>query len=105
MLLEKSLPPEVNLLKVDVPSDATKDTPWQITRLSRQRYFEPVPPQRDSWDKSAIVTYKEAAQLDQEAEDTDVYVLRRKRMVAVTPLTLDMTAPVKLADFEKFLRE
>lgn len=104
MLLEKKLPPEVDLLKVDVPSDATPETPWQITRLSLQRYFEPVPPQRESWDKSAIVTYKEAARLDQEAEDTDVYVLRRKRMVAVTPLTLDMTAPVKLADFEKFLR-
>ena len=105
LLLGKSFPQEVNLLKVDVPSDATMDTPWQITRLSRQRYFEPVPPQRDSWDKSAIVTYKEAAELDRETEDTDVYVLRRKRMVAVTPLTLDMTAPVNLVNFEKFLRE
>jgi len=105
MLLEKRLPPEVSLLKVDVPSDATPETPWQVTRLSLQRYFEPVPPRRESWDTSAIVTYKEAARLDHEAEDTDVYVLRRKRMVAVTPLTLDMTARVKLTDLEDFLRE
>src|SRR6266540_4816807 len=105
LLLKKTFPPEVSLLKVDVPSDATVNTAWQTSRLSRQRYFEPVPPQREALDKPAIVTYKEAAELDREAEDTDVYVLRRKRMVAATPLTLDMTAPVHLASFEKFLRE
>ena len=105
LVLEKTFPPEVSLLKVDVPSDATVNTAWQTSRLSRQRYFEPVRPQREALDKPAIVTYKEAAELDREAEDTDVYVLRRKRMVAATPLTLDMTAPVNLASFEKFLRE
>ncbi|MBI5841464.1 MAG: 5'/3'-nucleotidase SurE [Chloroflexi bacterium] len=105
MLLNKTFTPEVNLLKVDVPSDAKRETGWQTTRLSRQRYFEPVPPQRDSWEQPAIITYREAAQLDNELEDTDVYVLRRKRMVSVTPISLDMTAPVNLQNFEKFLRE
>src|SRR5688572_23931112 len=33
----KKLPADVNLLKVDVPSDATVDTPWQLTRVSHQR--------------------------------------------------------------------
>ena len=46
LLLERKFPEDVNLLKVDVPSDATFDTPWQWTRVSRQRYYEPVPPQR-----------------------------------------------------------
>ncbi|HVF26262.1 MAG TPA: 5'/3'-nucleotidase SurE, partial [Anaerolineales bacterium] len=48
LLLERKLPEDVNLLKVDVPSDATVDTPWQWTRVSRQRYYQPVPPQRES---------------------------------------------------------
>jgi broad specificity polyphosphatase/5'/3'-nucleotidase SurE len=51
-----------------------------------------------------VITYKESATLEEEAEDTDVYVLRKKKMVAVTPLNLDMTARVTLRDFEKFLR-
>jgi 5'-nucleotidase len=105
LLLEKKLSPEVSLLKADVPSDATTTTEWRIARLSRRRYYDPVSPQRDSWETPAIVAYKEAAKLENEAEDTDVYVLRRKRMVAVTPISLDMTARVDLSEFEKFLRK
>lgn len=52
-----------------------------------------------------MITYKEFAALEHEDEDTDVYVLRKKKMVAVTPLNLDMTARVILPDFEKFLRK
>jgi len=105
IMLEKKKFEGVDLLKVDVPSDATTNTAWRVTRLSRQRYFEPVPPKRDSWEQPAIVSYREAASLDSEAEDTDVYVLRRKRMVAVTPLELDMTARVDLQGLERKLRE
>ena len=43
-LVEKSPFPDVDLLKVDVPSDATPDTPWMLTRLARQRYYDPVAP-------------------------------------------------------------
>ena len=96
---------EVNLLKIDVPSDATPETPWQITRLSRQRYYESVAPVRASWDLPGKVLYKEAASLDDEKENTDVYVLRRNRQVSVTPLSLDMTARIDLQGFEKELRE
>ena len=41
MLLEKKMPDDVQLLKVDVPSDATVDTAWQVTRVARQAYYEP----------------------------------------------------------------
>ena len=37
-LLSRQLPPDVDLLKLEVPSDATPDTAWRVTRLSRQRY-------------------------------------------------------------------
>src|ERR1051325_10382089 len=46
LLLKRRLPADVDLLKVDVPSDATVETPWQLTRVSRQRYYEPVAPTR-----------------------------------------------------------
>ena len=104
ILLERKFPMDVDLLKVEVPSHATPETGWQTTRLSLQRYYQPVAADRESWEVPGSITYKESASLEQEPEDTDVYVLRIKKMVSVTPLILDMTARVSLADFEKSLR-
>ncbi len=104
-LLEKKFPAEVDLLKVEVPAHATPETGWQVARLSRQRYYRPVTAERESWAKPGSITYREVAQLEYEGEDTDAYVLRKKKMVAVTPLNLDMTAHVNFDDFESFLRK
>ena len=104
LLLAKKLPSDVDLLKVDVPSDATVDTPWQLTRVSRQRYYQPIAPARRSWTERGVVGYEEAGQLDNEAEDTDVYVLRKKRWVSVSPLSLDLTSRVDFAELDKVMR-
>jgi 5'-nucleotidase len=104
LLLEKKFPPDVDLLKVDVPSDATVDTPWQLTRVSRQRYYEPLVPVRSSWEERALIGYREAGALDREPENTDVYVLRKKRMVSVSPLSLDLSSRVDLAQLDRFMR-
>jgi 5'-nucleotidase len=104
LLLEKKFPPDVDLLKVDVPSDATVDTPWQLTRISRQRYYEPLAPVRASWSERAAIGYREAGELEREPENTDVYVLRRKRMVSVSPLSLDLTSRVDFSELDRFMR-
>ncbi len=104
LLLEKKFPPDVDVLKVDVPSDATVDTPWQLTRISRQRYYEPVAPAREAWSERGIIGYQEAGQFDNEAEDTDVYILRKKRWVSVSPLSLDLTSRVDFAELDKLMR-
>jgi 5'-nucleotidase len=103
-LLEKQFPSDVNLLKVDVPCDATRQTPWQVTRLAHQRYFIPVAPKRKSWEERGPVDYQEAAVLEDEPEDSDVYVLRVKRHVSLTPLSLDFTARVDLDELDRLLR-
>jgi 5'-nucleotidase len=105
LLLEKKFPADVNVLKVEIPVDATVDTPWRLTRVSRQRYYEPVPPERASWDLPAVMMYREAALLEHEAEDTDVYVLRKQRMVSVSPLSLDLTSRVDFAELDRLLRQ
>jgi 5'-nucleotidase len=104
LLLKKKFPPDVDLLKVDVPSDATIDTPWQLTRVSRQRYYESLPPVRTSWSERGILNYREAGILDVEPEDTDVYVLRKKRMVSVSPLSLDLTSRVDFPELDRLMR-
>jgi 5'-nucleotidase len=97
--------PDVSVLKVDVPSDATPDTPWEVTRLSRKRYYIPTPPERESWDQPGIVGYQVSGDPSQDNVDTDVYALRVKRVVAVTPLSLDLTSRVDLKALENVLRE
>jgi len=104
MLLEQRMPEDVDLLKVDVPCDATPETPWEVTRLSRQTYFEPVTPKRTSWDRPERVGYRRIDNLGKAGLDTDVYALRVKRLVSVTPLSLDLTSRVNLQDFDQLLR-
>ncbi|OIQ72335.1 5'/3'-nucleotidase SurE [mine drainage metagenome] len=91
-LVGARLPPDVDLIKLDVPEDATPDTPWRLSRLSRQRYFEMVldQPGPDSRLRDGRITVI----VDQAAlePDSDVHALGRERVVAVTPLSLDATS-------------
>jgi 5'-nucleotidase len=105
LLLEKKLPADVDVLKVDVPSDATPVTPWQISRLATIPYFEPVPPERESMDQPAKVDYRAISDPSINPPDTDVYVLRVARKVSVTPISLDLTSRVGLDDLERHLRD
>jgi len=104
LLLAKNFPADVHLLKVEVPSNATIDTPWQLARVSQQRYYEPVPAERKSWDEPGTIGYLEAGVFDHEPEDTDVYVLRKKRMVSVSPMSLDLTSRVDFNELDKLMR-
>ncbi len=100
-LLEKKPFPDVDLLKLDVPSDATPDTDWVLTRLAKQRYYDPVAPEREKWSVPGTVGYKEAPSFDEEPSDSDVSVIREKRLVSVTPISLDMTSRVDFSELEK----
>jgi 5'-nucleotidase len=104
LLLDRKFPADVDLLKVDVPSDATVDTPWQLTRISRQRYYEPLATERKSLAEPGLINYREAGTLDDEPENTDVYALRRKRHVSVSPLSLDLTSRVDFVELEQLMR-
>ena len=104
MVLERRLPGDVDLLKVDVPCDASPDTPWEVTRLSPQAYFVPVTPTRERWDQPKTVGYRRSEELSGSGVDTDVYAVRVKRVVSVTPLSLDLTSRVSLQELDQLLR-
>ena len=105
LLLERKFPADVSLLKVDVPWGATADTPWQLARVSPQRYYEPIAPERKSWDEPGIIGYRESAMLENEPPGTDVYVLRKKRMISVSPLSLDLTSRVDFDKLDRLMRK
>jgi 5'-nucleotidase len=106
-LLANHLPADVDVLKVDVPAEATLNTPWQITRQSRIRYYEPIPPQRRNWEEPGTVGYEmklEPGEIPEDT-DTDVYALLVKHVVSVTPLSIDLTSRVNLDQLEILLRK
>ena len=105
LLLEKRMPSDVHVLKVDVPAGATPQTPWEITRVSRQRYYEPQAPQRTSWNIRGPVGYKALGDPRLDPPDTDLYALLVKKVVSVTPLSLDLTSRVDLKELEASIRK
>lgn len=102
--LRGGLPEDVRILKLEIPEDATPETPWEITRLSTERFYIALKPERDSWDEHGRPGYTHQEDYSIFAEDSDAYAMLEKRVVAVTPLTLDMTSRVDLGDLEKQLR-
>ena len=102
-ILERGLPPGADLLKLDVPSDATESTPMVWTRLSRQRYFHPTKPDRSDWSQRGYVGYEVRCDLSDEPHDTDVYTIIGKRQVSLTALSLDFTAAIAPEILAKFL--
>lgn len=96
--------PDVDVLKVDVPRDATPETPWVMTRLSRQKYYVPKIPRRESLEESVKLGYKVEFDPKNIEPDSDVYAVCVDQKVSVTPLSLDLTSRVTLANLEEQLR-
>jgi len=95
--LEQGLPPHTGILKIEIPSTATPQTEWRWTRLSQVRYFLPVKPHRRRPDDPGAMGYEAITSFDHVERDSDVWAVRIDRVVAVTPLTTDFTAPIDLA--------
>jgi 5'-nucleotidase len=102
-MLAQRLPFDVDVLKVDVPAEATPQTPWAITRLSRQNYYDPVRPLRNAWEEARPVGYQRAGDPAADPPNTDIYTLRVKKLVSVTPLSLDLTSRVDLEALKRQL--
>ncbi len=101
-LLDRAMPYDVSVLNVNVPDDATAETPWRLTRLSRQRYFVPLGPDRANGDGRPGYTVR--ADPDRAEPDSDVWALHGARVVSVTPLSLDMTSRADFGAIEERLR-
>jgi 5'-nucleotidase len=105
LLLERKMPPDVDLFKLDIPAGATPETPWRMTRLSRLPYFNAVIKPRSSLSEPGVLDYPISAPLEQTELDSDVHALAYEKVVSLTPLSLDMTSRIDLRQFEKDLRE
>jgi len=89
-VLAGAMPPGVDVLNVNVPGDATVDTPVVATRLARQMYHTRVHHRQDPRGRSYY--WIDGAVVEDAVEGTDLHVMLKKGQISVTPLTLDMTA-------------
>ena len=105
ILLARPMPADVHVLKLDVPCGATIQSPWEVTRLARMAYYEPTRPERQSWDQPGTLGYRLVGRCQQTEPDSDVYALCVRGIVSVTPLSLDLTSRVALADLDRLLRQ
>ncbi len=95
------LPLDVDVLKIDVPETATPETPWRLTRQSRRVYYRAVPPNRTDLSRPGRMDYEAWWDAEGLEPDSDIYAVVVDRVVAVTPLSLDLTSR---ADRREILR-
>jgi 5'-nucleotidase len=101
-LLTNGMPYDVHALNINVPNDATPDTPWWLASLSRRRYFEPQAPDRANG--QCRPGYRLLGDGRQAEFDSDVWAVLVDRVVAVTPLSLDLTSRVDFGELDVCLR-
>lgn len=103
ILLDKKMPVDVEVLKIDVPAGADPSTPWQLTRLARTGYYAKV--YHDPTKHSRIGDARTEIAFDEKAlePDTDVYAFSIDRAVSVTPLSLDNTSKTNFTSLHEML--
>jgi 5'-nucleotidase len=99
--LNGSRPPDVDILKLDVPAQATPDTPWRITRLERGPYIRAIAPLRRKLDDEGRLGYAHDPNAIRDAQSDAAAI--RDGVVSVTPLTLDLTARIDPAALRRLL--
>ncbi len=102
LVLAGGLPPHVDLLKIDIPDDATPQTGWRMARVSRQRYYHSKPNEHIQRGDVKGFAYHVEIEADTLEPESDIYVFAVERKVAVVPMTIDLTAPVALSEIADF---
>lgn len=102
-ILAGGLPPQVDLLKVDIPASATPNTPWRSASLSRQRYYDLIHGTRGDPHDPADLDYRVNILQETVEPGSDVYIFAIERLIPVVPITIDLTAPVTMAEITQFL--
>ncbi len=96
-------PDDVDALKIDVPQDATPETPWRVTRVSRRRVYWPTRPERVALNDVGKLGYAFHTDPRVAEPDSDVYALMVDHVVSVTPISLDMTSRTDLFRLRQML--
>lgn len=104
LALTHRLTADIDILKIDVPAKATVDSPWQLTRISRQQYYVAIPRRKLSPDSDEEVDYEIRVDPHTLEPDSDIQALAVDGVVAVSPLSIDLSSRVDRQDTETRMR-
>ncbi|MFN2143980.1 MAG: 5'/3'-nucleotidase SurE [Anaerolineales bacterium] len=100
-MLAASLPEDVDLLKLEVPAHATRETKIVLARQDKLCYYTPSIEKRE--DLSTPTSFNHTPSKGKFTRtDTDAYALAQG-LVCITPLSLDLTSRVPLVDLADLL--
>ncbi len=98
LLLTKATHEDVDVLKIDVPDNATEETEWKITSLAKSGYYHKESEEVN--ENSSFNTGKTIIRFDENniSQNSDIYAIAVEKIVSVTPLSNDLTSRVNLDD-------
>ena len=100
--LSSPFPADVDILKIEVPADATVDTAWELTRQDRIRYYSPYShPRKDPFQEIGKITHTPQKK-KYINENTDAHAAARG-LVSVTPLSIDLTSRTDFTQLKSLL--
>ena len=104
-LLKEKLQTDVDVLKIDVPGDATPLTKCKLTRLAKVAYYYRTIDNPTV--KSKIYEGKTFIKVNREDLDpeSDIYAFAIDRLVSVTPLSIDLTSRVQLSELRGLIEK
>jgi len=103
LILEKQFPEDVHVLNVVVPADATPETKWKVTPLSNFRYFRPYIEREGAFEEKGRIRSRKL-ETEEITPGNDIHTVRVEKTVSVTPLSINLTSRIDLAQFEDLLR-
>jgi len=92
---------DVDALKIDVPADATIETKWEITTVARTEYYTKSfkdPGWESRLDEGTTIVNIDQKQIE---SGSDIHALAIKKIVSVTPLSIDLTSRVNFARLQE----
>lgn len=102
MVLETKLPHDVDVLKIEIPAGATSGADWIVAPQDRFVYYNPLLPRRAALFQDEGRANYTPAKGKFGSAGTDAYALAHG-LVAVTPLSLDLTSRVSMSDLRQQL--
>jgi 5'/3'-nucleotidase len=99
-ILARGMPRGADVVNLNVPAGANQKTPWRWTRVSRHTYFRSQV--REGKRGKFLRGYEVSLDHAAPEEDSDVRAAIIDRVVAVTPLTFDLTANLDAAELTRW---
>ncbi|MBX3081919.1 MAG: 5'/3'-nucleotidase SurE [Anaerolineae bacterium] len=84
--LQEGFAPNIATWNINIPADATPDTPIKKTHVSRQNYYVVIKPERTDWSVPYHVQAKQWYDPATLEPDSDIYAFCVEHKVTVTPI-------------------